>query len=512
MYRAIWIFLSAILTWTCFPLALDTINLIPTQVSAALVWISFVPVIWVVRNLPPGPSFRWGYAFGFLSNTGILFWILIAMKKYGGLSTLTSTSILLVLIMELALYPALTFWVQARLRGIGPSWAIGTLMFTLLEWTRVYFPIGGFPWATPAYALYGAQTLLQGLDLIGTTGFNVLIFASNFLIVEALDRIRRNKKWPQKEIAVFSVLILSLFVYGGIRKNHFHKKNNRKEPLRFALIQGNIEQDQKWKRGSRRKIIHTYQRLSMESLKIKPHIIVWPEAAIPQTLPKEIQNLPFVFPYLGSSDLVAGIPTYERKNGKKYYLNSAFVISPSGKIRLRYDKQHLVPFGEYVPFSDILPMHYIVPPVAGDFSEGGEPELVQIKGEPFGILICYEVLFPDLSIDQVQKGATFLVNITNDAWFDHTSGPYQHAQFGAFRAIETRRPILRSANTGITTWFDVTGTMHSPTRLFEEATVTGEIIPNDELTFYVRYHQLIPLLSALLLLVVVSGAMKRQDS
>jgi apolipoprotein N-acyltransferase len=148
-------------------------------------------------------------------------------------------------------------------------------------------------------------------------------------------------------------------------------------------------------------------------------------------------------------------------------------------------------------------MEYIVPSVAGNFTSGSTAALPTLGAQAYGILICYELLFPDLSIDRVRRGAHFLVNITNDAWFDRTSGPYQHLRFGILRAIETRRPIVRAANTGVTTWFDATGRTHMPTGLFTRGFVIADISPSDKMTFYVRFPHLIPL--AILLSLVIFG-------
>lgn len=495
------VFLSAFLYFISFPFAFNTPNLIPGALSATAVWFAFVPLLVALRKALPGESFRWTYLFGFLANAGVFFWVIIAIKKYGGLSIWVSGTILLLLILALALYPAVSLWATARFRPRAPFWLAGPLFFTLLDWIRVYFPLQGFPWATPAYSLSGSLPLVQSADLVGTMGLNLLVFGTNFALAEVIVRWRGKRSFPRILVSAAAFLFVFSASYGFYRLHPTAPPDPSVQKIRIALLQGNIPQDLKWNPDLRNQILSDYGKLTAAVRDSNPDLVVWPEAALPITLPRDIQSLPFLAGLTGGPDLLAGAATAFTRDNTTFFQNSAFVVEADGNVRLRYDKQHLVPYGEYVPFSDILPMEYIVPPVAGNFSPGSTPPLAEIHGHRYGILICYEALFPDLTLDFVRRGAGFLVNITNDAWFDRTSGPYQHVRFGILRAIETRRPVVRAANTGISTWFDPQGRMHTPTGLFKRGYVIADVAPQDRFTFYTRHPRLIPILTLLLLLI-----------
>jgi apolipoprotein N-acyltransferase len=505
------VFLSAVLYFLSFPAAFYSANLVPAKLSAVVVWFAFVPLLVALRGASPSTTFRWAYLFGFLSNLGIFFWVIIAMQKYGGLSVWISGSILLLMIVILAFYPAVSLWCAARLRSRAPVWATGPLLCTLLEWSRVYFPAGGFPWATPAYGLAGSLPLVQVADVVGTAGLNLFIFAVNFQLAEWIARRREGRSLPWAGIGTSAVLLLAVATYGWIRIAAEGSPAKAEGKIRVALLQGNIPQDLKWDPDEKDRILANYRQLTRAARESDPDLVIWPEAALPFTLSRDIQSIPFVSEFLGRSDLLAGAPTASGEKDALTFRNSAFVLSSDGRVRFRYDKQHLVPFGEYVPLSGFLPMRYIVPAVAGNFTSGAAQPLAKLGSQSYGILICYELLFPDLTLDWVRRGAHFLVNITNDAWFDQTSGPFQHVHFGIFRAVETRRFVVRAANTGITTWFDRTGRMHTPTDLFTRGFVIADISPSDEVTFYVRFPHMVPL-AALILLALSLLRIRRKDA
>jgi apolipoprotein N-acyltransferase len=506
------IFLSAVLYFLSFPFAFRSENLIPGNLSAAVIWFAFVPLLATIRDASPRDSFRRTYLYGLLANAGVFFWIIIAMEKYGALSIWVSGGIMVLLVLALAVYPAVAAAGTALFRNRAPVWLTGPLFFTLLDWIRVSFPLQGFPWAIPANALTGNLHLVQAADRIGTTGLNLLIYFVNFAIAEGIAARRERRPPPIRLATAAAALFLALFGYGAFQVQARSTAITQGDKIRVALLQGNIPQDLKWEPTEQEAILLNYRDLTLQARSADPDLIVWPEAAVPYTLPIDIRSFPTLAPWLGRADLVTGAPTASGQGTAVTFRNSAFVVAPNGDVRLRYDKQHLVPFGEYVPLSDLLPMHYIVPPVAGNFTAGRNPPLARVRGVPYGILICYEILFPDLTLDFVERGARFLVNITNDAWFDQTSGPYQHVRFGILRAIETRRPIVRAANTGITTWYDPIGRMQMSTRLFTRGFVTAEIAPSTEMTFYVRHPSLVPMGVLLLLLGITLRGWRRRET
>ena len=188
------------------------------------------------------------------------------------------------------------------------------------------------------------------------------------------------------------------------------------------------------------------------------------------------------------------------------YFNSAFLVSPEDKKVSRYDKVHLVPFGEYVPLKPFLPFVEKMVVGVGDFSPGNNFTLFAIPRARCGVLICYEIIFPVLSRNYCKSGANFIVTITNDAWFGRSGAPYQHFSMAVFRAVENRTAIVRAANSGISGIIESTGYIQKQTSLFERTFCKGKIPVNSSSTFYTRYGDVgVGLCGIILLLFILSG-------
>ena len=198
--------------------------------------------------------------------------------------------------------------------------------------------------------------------------------------------------------------------------------------------------------------------------------------------------------------MIFGSPRYEEKNGIRSYMNSAYLLRPNGEIGGRYDKVHLVPYGEYVPLRQLFPFIGKLVVGVGDFKPGKGLEPLIDQGRRVGVLICYEVIFPDAARAYKRKHSDVLVNITNDAWFGKTSAPYQHLSMAVFRSVENRLYLVRAANTGISAIIDPMGTIRSGTNLFERTVVRGEVKFIDEKTLYAAYGDWFVYLSGVLLI------------
>jgi apolipoprotein N-acyltransferase len=188
--------------------------------------------------------------------------------------------------------------------------------------------------------------------------------------------------------------------------------------------------------------------------------------------------------------LLFGSPAYGRKGRETHYYNSAFLISPEGKEAGRYDKIHLVPFGEYAPLSGLLGFTRDIIGAMGDFQPGEEVRNLAVPQGKFGVLICYEAIFPDLTRQFVDRGARFLVNITNDAWFGRTAAPYQHISMATLRAVENRVPIARAANTGISGFIHPSGQILQASEIFTNSILFGILYIKKTGTFYTQFGDL----------------------
>jgi apolipoprotein N-acyltransferase len=210
------------------------------------------------------------------------------------------------------------------------------------------------------------------------------------------------------------------------------------------------------------------------------------------------------------SHLLFGSPSYEEESGMTYYMNSAYLLRPDGIVNGRYDKVHLVPYGEYVPLRQFFPFIGKLVAGVGDFRAGNGFNPLTMNDHRLGVLICYEAIFPESTRSYKQKGADLLVNITNDAWFGRTSAPHQHLSMTVFRAIESRLFLVRAANTGISAIIDPTGKILSETEIFKRTALKGEVKFIDEKTFYAAYGDIFVCLCGISLLVTFYVSIRKR--
>jgi apolipoprotein N-acyltransferase len=267
------------------------------------------------------------------------------------------------------------------------------------------------------------------------------------------------------------------------------------------VVQGNIEQDKKWDQRYQRETLGTYLRLTQEALASPADLVVWPEAATPflfnqsPEYEREITQLAQTY----STPILFGSPSLSMlQKGEPTLLNSAYLISSAGQVINRYDKIHLVPFGEYVPLSSVLSFVNKLVEGIGEFIPGKDYTLMDLPQVKFGVVICFEVIFPELVRNFVAEGAQFMTTITNDAWFGTSSAPYQHFSMVVFRAIENRVPFARAANTGISGFIDSRGEILKTSRLFEEVTLKDDLRITGEKTLYTQYGDLFAIICVIL--------------
>ncbi len=481
--------LSGLLLVVCFPR--------PDWEGAA--WCALVPLLFVVEGSTPRAAFGYGFLSGVVRFAGVLYWLVQTMALYGNLPVSISTLIYLLLVITCGLFDAVFAMGVARLRKEGMNMVLFTpCLWVSLEWIRSVF-MTGFPWASLGYSQYLFHPLIQIADITGMYGVSFLVVMGNAVIAEVLI-----SKWgteprrlPVLEISVTLILLAVSLGYGFWRIQAVEEKMSMcTTPLQVGLIQGNIRQDEKWTGEYQQKTIDIYQELSRQAASGGAEIIVWPETAAPfffelerdkkyadqiRDLAGELE-LPFCF----------GSLAYEvAEHGRFDFLNRAYLLSPEGSLLGKYDKIHLVPFGEYVPYQFVFGFVHKMVQAAGNFYPGENFSLLTFprNGEEvkIGSLICYELIFPDLSRKFIKKGANLLVTITNDAWFGRTSAPYQHFSMGVFRSIENRVWLVRAANTGISGVIDPLGRIRSTTEIFTRKFLVESVCPGSFKTFYTFY-------------------------
>ncbi|MEI6208728.1 MAG: apolipoprotein N-acyltransferase [Desulfuromonadales bacterium] len=474
----------------------------PSPGLSFLAWIALIPMLVALEGSTQQTAFRIGITCGTSAYAFILYWLNIVFTQYGHLPWAVSIPVYLLLVLWLAMFYGLSTGIACLGESVGIKAA-----FTLpVAWVAFdfirSFLFSGFAWAMLGHSQFRTLPLIQIADLVGVYGITMLIVLANIVLYRALRAVSgAGVPYPVKSAIVILILFTGTLFYGFSRLNA--PETNSSKPLRVALIQGNIPQDVKWSPEFREKTVVTYERLTREAAKDGVDLIVWPESAVPFFFQDDlyqaerIKNLAREL----NAHILLGSPAYELRNGKTTFLNSAFMLSPAGEITGRADKLHLVPFGEYVPLGNIFTFINKLVVGIGDFAPGQRAVTLDAGGTKLGTQVCYEVIFPELAREYVRDGARILAAITNDAWFGRSSAPYQHISIAAFRAVETRTPLIRAANTGITAIIDQNGHIRTMTGIFVEGFRTGEVKPGSGESLYLKIGDA----PALLCLVLTAG-------
>lgn len=488
---------------------------------AVVAWIALVPLITVVRDAPAAQAFRLGFIAGLAHYMTLLYWIVPTMQIYGHLPLYVSAPVLFLFSGYLALYVGLFSLLAALLcRGnefrplwIPPAWVAA-------EYLRASL-LTGFPWELLGYSQHGTTALIQVADLAGVYGVSFLVVLGNTAASQAyrlLVRVRlgkaRTAALPAAATAlIFTGLLTGTWLYGRERIGQVETLTATAPVRRIAAVQGNIDQSVKWNPDFQLSTVSKYVRLSRFSASERPELVVWPETATPFYFFHDPGLTEFVLQGIRNTagHFLIGSNAVERTKDRYAYYNSAYLIGPDGRDAGRYDKVHLVPFGEYVPLKKWLPFIGKMVEHVGDFEPGRHGNTLQWVNETLGILICYEIIFPELSRQQVKNGASLLINITNDAWYGRTSAPYQHFSMAVFRAVENRRSLVRAANTGISGFIDPAGRVMASTPLFREAAITRAVPIIDEHTVYTRFGDLFAVICLLTtaIMVIIKAWMSR---
>jgi apolipoprotein N-acyltransferase len=447
-------------------------------------WFGFVPLFFAIRNKSAWKAFLFSYFAGIIFWVGIIYWLIHV--------TLPGT---VVLILYLAIYfgifGLIFSTIDYRLSTIDPLLFISSL-WVLLEYIRSHL-FTGFPWALLGYSQYLALPVIQIVDITGVWGVSFLIMTVNMTIYSLIVK---------KRLYLLPVLCIVFVLSYGYIKIYRAQSPKPKTKTKISVIQANIPQELKWDPAAQEYILDKYEHLTEAASFDQPDLIIWPEASIPGIVGEDATSLQDTLDLSKEIKVPLLIGAVTRDNDE--YFNSALLIKPSGEIAGRYDKLHLVPFGEYIPLKKFLPFLETIVPI-GDITAGKEYTVFKAQSSKlkaqskFSVLICFEDLFPELSREFVKKGADFMINITNDAWYKKTSAPYQHLQASVFRAVENRVFLARSANTGVSVFISPDGKIISRVRdkfgrdIFIGGYATQEIaMQKPSFTFYTRYGDFFP--------------------
>lgn len=460
--------LLAMIAGLLLPFAFAPYGLFPLAViSQALLY-----MLW--RKVSPGRGFWRGWLYGLGMFGAGVYWVQISIHQFGLPVLAFSVSMTVLFVAFLALYPALAGWGVARLAAAGQArhylW-ICPVAWTLVEWLRGWL-FTGFPWLDLGYSQIDSP--LRGYaPILGVYGITLLTAISGGALPCLLRR-------PLSML----ILLVAVWAGGGLLAGHDWTRPAA-APFKVALLQGGIAQSVKWDPAQRDATIKHYLKLSAGQWDSR--LIVWPETAVPAFY---TQMRPFLAALTQralatGTDVLIGLPYDEETDHHDRYYNSIMSI---GATPGRYDKRHLVPFGEYLPFDAWLrPMLDFLKIPMSDFSAGThDPVTLTAAGIPVGISICYEDAFGD-EVARALPAAELLVNVSDDAWFGDSVAPHQHLQMARMRALETGRYLLRATNDGITAIIRPSGRIAARAPQFVAYTLAGEAQARTGATPYVRW-------------------------
>ncbi len=480
---------------------------------AFLAWIALVPLFIFCLKTPPGKAALWGLGSGTLYHLVLVYWVTISMETYGGLTPLVSWPALLLLALYMALYFGLfCFLVSASKGRVALLW-FSPLLWVSLDYVRGFL-LTGFPWMDLGYSQFKYPLLIQAADLTGHHGITFILVLTNALVAQFFI----NRQWfrqNKKQLAAALLVLLATLSYSGLRFLQVSKNLATSPALKVAVIQANIDQALKWQKGYKKISLQRHIDLTRQTREeSEAALVIWPETALafyPSHDPLMAEVTKEIVQATAAFHLLTGAPYVTGQDQHYDYYNSALLLKPEGGTEI-YFKQHLVPFGEYIPLRSILPIPRPIVESLGDFSAGTSGAPLDMGIAKIGVLICIEAIYPDLARRETALGATLLTNITNDAWFGASSAPVQHLAMAIFRTVENRRSMARAANTGISALILPTGVVHQQTGLFHQGHLSASLPLLSTTTFFTRLGFAFPILALLATLFFIAIILKKRAS
>lgn len=472
---------------------------------AWLAWIALVPVLLVALAASPRAAFGWGWLGGFAFFMTLLRWLNFTFSTYSAIPwplTVGPTALL-------AGYCAL--WVGVASAGVsfvtgrwGATVALiaAPFFWVAAEWIRGVL-MSGFPWGLLGYSQYTALPVIQIAELGGVWAVSFIVLAMNAAIagLVALPRTR-----GVSGVVAAALLLGATVGFGYVRLG----EPEAGETITVAIMQPAIAQPLKWDERYVETTLRTYFSLSRRLKPGEAQLLVWPETASPMVLrrtPVLAASLVGLAGELKTRILVGSVDVGE--GDPPVLRNSAFLLDERG-VHERYDKMHLVPFGEYVPLPWIIGFVRGWAEFISEMEAGTQAVVFRGPPAPFGVVICYEGIFPGLVRDFARSGARLMINMTNDAWFGMTSGPQQHLAMYPFRAVEHRTALARSANTGVSAFILPTGRIIKSLPLFRADMITERLPLRARTTVYTRFGDWLAYLSLAASAIVVGAATMRR--
>jgi apolipoprotein N-acyltransferase len=434
----------------------------------AFAWIALTPLLIALQTGSLWRAFGLGLTAGAIYFAGTLYWIARVMAVYGALPVWIAVLVNAALIAYLSLFPALFAVVVRRLVvAAGPTaLLVAPVVWVATELGRTYL-LTGFPWVLLGYSQAFTLPIAQFASILGVYGLSALVAAVSASL--ACAAVQRSYA---PAAATFTILLL-IAAWGAVRVGRA-ELTRLGEPVRVGLVQGNVDQAEKWDPARATSIFARHLALSEQAIDDGAELVVWPESSTPFTFERDQGAADAVRDLARESGVPILLGSDEVDRTESRYYNSAYLVRSDGMTGGVYRKMHLVPFGEYVPLRRLLFFAAPLVETVSDFSPGDSATVFTLNGHRLSTAICYEVVYQDLVRRMVVGGSELLTTITNDAWFGETTAPYQHFAQAALRAVENGRYLVRAANTGISGVVDPYGRVLTSTPIFEAAVVVGE--------------------------------------
>jgi apolipoprotein N-acyltransferase len=490
-----------------------------------LAWVGLVPLLVAIKEKALPAAYLLGFVTGLLFFGGFFYWVWVI----SAFNLLDFILLELYFAHYLALFGCLLTLITRRTQL--PIALTAPVLWVSLEYLRAHFFFLALPMALLGHSQYRQLPLIQIASVTGVYGLSFLVVMVNATLSELLRFLLDRQAWRSLMkgglwawTGPFGLLLMAILSLGGSVLYGFGmlSREQAEDRLKVGVVQRNIPPERNWDVRLRTEILHRYLELSRQAAGDSPVLIVWPETAISaplRTTPDLLSSVTH-FARATHSYLLVGSAESRKFSSpaapRQEQFNSAFLISPRGGLEGVYHKIRLVPFGEYVPLKRIFTWPSWLMAGGNDLTPGKDYVIFHLPTAQFGVLLCWEALFPNLFRAFAQRGPQFMVNITNEAWFGKTAASYHLAAISLFRAVEHRIALVRSANGGRSLFIDpygrITGQVQDQDQrdLFAEGALTRAIVLSSQRTFYTRYGDLFAYLCIGMTGLVMAHALRKR--
>lgn len=444
-----------------------------------------------------GQGFLLGWINGAVFYGGSCYWVYHVMHLYGGLSPILAAGLLVLFSLYIglhtAVFAALLAWAAKARAGFSrKALVLAPFLWVAVELLRCY--VISFPWNLLGTAQIDNSSLVRVATVTGVYGVSFEIALVNAAFAAAF-LVRPGRRRTMLAAAVTAAIVLQ-----STSLAHFDRIVGDRSA---RLVQLNVKLNEEWNSTT-----YPHRLDELVSLSLRPQsgaatppaVVVWPESPGPffvsdPTFLQALSRITSTGPYVIAGSI--GVKDSQSRNPSQLY-NSALAVGPNASVQARYDKIHLVPWGEYIPFHSLFSFAQSLTHEVGNFEPGSQRVPIQLGSTRYGVFICYEAVFPGEIREFADRGAEVLVNISNDGWFGESGAPAQHLNMARMRAVENQRWLLRSTDTGITAIVDPLGRVTTTIPRNEAGVLDGDFGTSEDTTIYTRYGDWFPFACAII--------------